>query len=960
MEIGSFASRHMGPRFEDQKSMLSAIGCRSIEELIDKTVPAAIRLREPLNLPISLTESEYLEHLDELASKNATFRNYIGMGYYPTEVPSVIRRNVLENPGWYTAYTPYQAEIAQGRLEALLNFQTMVCDLTGKEMANASLLDEGTAAAEAMAMLFSARPRKQAKAGANTFLVDTAVYPQTFDVMKTRASSLGINLLKQPRSEWMFSDDMYGCLLQYPDANGEAENLEDLVCLAHESDVKVVMATDLMALLMLKSPGEMGADVVVGNSQRFGVPMGYGGPHAAFFAADESYKRNFPGRIIGVSIDRSGTPALRMALQTREQHIRRDKATSNICTAQALLAVMASMYAVYHGPQGLRAIAERIHKRTKSLATALGSNSGLTVVNHCYFDTLKIHVKGGEDEINALIARATALKINLRYFKDGEHVGVSLNERTNIEDLTNLCSAFGVPIVRGVEVDRAFFGTLYREVNYLKHIVFNSYRSETAMMRYIKYLENKDFSLVHGMIPLGSCTMKLNAATELLPIAWYKFAELHPFCPPDQASGMIEILKNLEEDLAEITGFDRVTLQPNSGANGEYTGMLVIQAYHESRGEGHRKVCLIPSSAHGTNPASAVMAGLSIVVVGCQENGDIDIDDLKMKAELHSENLSSIMITYPSTHGVYEEGILEITETIHAHGGQVYMDGANMNAQVGLTSPGVIGSDVCHLNLHKTFAIPHGGGGPGVGPIGVAKHLTPFLPGHSLVHKGGEKSISAVSSAPFGSALIGLVPYAYIRMLGMKGVTQATEVAILNANYLKVRLEESYDILYQGSNNTVAHEMIIDCRSFKSCGVEVTDIAKRLIDYGFHAPTMSWPVAGTMMIEPTESESKEELDRFVDALLSIREEIRSIENGEVDIADNVLKMAPHTISEATATDWSHPYSREMAVYPVEGLKTRKFWAPVARVNDTYGDRNLVCSCPPISDFIDDELEAIHT
>ena len=960
MEIGSFASRHMGPRFEDQKSMLSVIGCGSIEELIDKTVPAAIRLREPLTLPTSLTESEYLEHLDELASKNTTFRNYIGMGYYPTEVPSVIRRNVLENPGWYTAYTPYQAEIAQGRLEALLNFQTMVCDLTGKEMANASLLDEGTAAAEAMAMLFSARPRVQAKSGANTFLVDTAVYPQTFDVMKTRASSLGINLLRRPRSEWIFSDDIYGCLLQYPDANGEAENLEDLVSLAHESDVKVVMATDLMALLMLKSPGEMGADVVVGNSQRFGVPMGYGGPHAAFFAADERYKRNFPGRIIGVSIDRSGNPALRMALQTREQHIRRDKATSNICTAQALLAVMASMYAVYHGPHGLRAIAERIHLRTKSFATALGSNSGMTVVNHCYFDTLKIHVKGGEDEINALIARATALKINLRYFNDGEHVGVSLNERTNIEDLTNLCSAFGVPIVRGVGVDRAFFGTLYREVNYLDHVIFNSYRSETAMMRYIKYLENKDFSLVHGMIPLGSCTMKLNAATELLPIAWYKFAELHPFCPPNQARGMIEILKNLEEDLAEITGFDRVTLQPNSGANGEYTGMLVIQAYHESRGEGHRKVCLIPSSAHGTNPASAVMAGLSIVVVGCQENGDIDIDDLKMKAELHSENLSAIMITYPSTHGVYEEGILEITETIHAHGGQVYMDGANMNAQVGLTSPGIIGADVCHLNLHKTFAIPHGGGGPGVGPIGVAKHLTPFLPGHSIVHKGGEKSISAVSSAPYGSALIGLVPYAYIRMLGLKGVTQATEVAILNANYLKSRLEGSYDILYQGANNTVAHEMIIDCRSFKSCGVEVTDIAKRLIDYGFHAPTMSWPVAGTMMIEPTESESKEELDRFVEALLGIREEIRSIENGEVDVADNVLKMAPHTISEATASEWSHPYSREKAVYPVEGLKTQKFWAPVGRVNDTYGDRNLICSCPPISDFIDDELEAIHT
>ncbi len=959
MELGSFASRHMGPRFEDQTKMLAAIGCSSINELIDKTVPTAIRLREPLNLSTALTESEYLEHVDALASKNVTFRNYIGMGYYPTEVPSVIRRNVLENPGWYTAYTPYQAEIAQGRLEALLNFQTMVCDLTGKEIANASLLDEATAAAEAMAMLFSTRPRKQAKAGANTFIVDTAVYPQTFDVMKTRAKPLGITILEAPRSEWDFTDEIFGCLLQYPDANGEAEDFESLVKSAHASDVKVVMATDLMALLMLKSPGEMGADVVVGSSQRFGVPMGYGGPHAAFFAADESYKRSFPGRIIGVSIDRNGDPALRMALQTREQHIRRDKATSNICTAQALLAVMASMYAVYHGPKGLRNIAERIHVRTKSFATALNANSTMEVVNNCYFDTLKIRVKGGTDAINALIARANALKINIRYFNDGEHVGVSLNERTNIEDLTNLCSAFAVPLVQGVQIDRAFLGTLVRDVDYLDYKVFNTHRSETAMMRYIKYLENRDFSLVHGMIPLGSCTMKLNAATELLPIAWYKFAELHPFCPPEQAKGMIEILRALESDLAQITGFDRVTLQPNSGANGEYAGMLVIKAYHESLGEGYRNVCLIPSSAHGTNPASAAMAGLKIVVVGCKDNGDIDIDDLKEKANLHSKNLSSIMITYPSTHGVYEEGILEITETIHAHGGQVYMDGANMNAQVGLTSPGNIGADVCHLNLHKTFSIPHGGGGPGVGPIGVAQHLTPFLPGHSIVHTGGEQSISAVSAAPFGSALIGLIPYAYIRMLGVKGVTQATEVAILNANYLKARLDGPYEILYQGKNNTVAHEMIIDCRAFKSCGVEVIDIAKRLIDYGFHAPTISWPVAGTMMVEPTESESLEELDRFADALLSIREEIRLIELGEVDSEDNVLKMAPHTVIEATASEWLHPYSREKAVYPVRGLRDIKFWPPVARVNDTYGDRNLMCSCPPITDYIDEPEAALN-
>ena len=950
MKIGSFASRHIGPRLEDQTSMLSTLGLSSINELIDKTVPPAIRLRKPLDLAESLTESEYLEHLDELASKNVIYRNYIGMGYYPTEVPSVIRRNILENPGWYTAYTPYQAEISQGRLEALLNFQTMVSDLTGKGIANASLLDEATAAAEAMAMLYSARPRAQAKSGAKTFLVDTAVYPQTFAVMKTRANSLGIDIVEKPRSEWEFTEDMYGCLIQYPDGNGEATDHTELIAQAHAADVKVVMATDLMALLMLKSPGEMGADVVVGTSQRFGVPMGYGGPHAAFFAADESYKRNFPGRIIGVSVDRNGDPAIRMALQTREQHIRRDKATSNICTAQALLAVMASMYAVYHGPKGLRHIAERIHNRTKSFATALNSNDRMEVVNTCYFDTLKIHVKGGPDEINALIARARAKKINIRYYNDGEHVGVSLNERTNLEDLQNLCNAFGVPLIRGVEVTREFFNTLYREVDYLDYPVFNSHTSETAMMRYIKHLENMDFSLVHGMIPLGSCTMKLNAATELLPIAWYKFAELHPFCPPEQAKGMIEILQCLEADLAEITGFDKVTLQPNSGANGEYAGMLVIQAYHESRDEGHRNICLIPASAHGTNPASAVMAGLNVVIVKCMENGDIDLEDLKLKAEEYSNNLSSIMITYPSTHGVYEEGILEITETIHKHGGQVYMDGANMNAQVGITSPGNIGADVCHLNLHKTFSIPHGGGGPGVGPIGVAEHLSKFLPGHPIVHKGTEDSISPVSAAPFGSALIGLIPYGYIKMLGAKGAKQATEVAILNANYLKARLEKEYSILYQGSNETVAHEMIVDCREFKAFGVEVADIAKRLIDYSFHAPTVSFPVAGTLMIEPTESESLDELNRFAEAMLSIREEIRAIENGEVDAEDNVIKMAPHTAKEATATEWTHPYTREHAVYPVKGLYVDKFWVPVARVNDTHGDRNLICSCPPITDF----------
>lgn len=953
MHAAKFTARHIGPREEDQQSMLRTVGVATLEDLVSQTVPGKIRQREKLGLDGALSESQYLEHIDRLASKNTLFKNYIGMGYYPTEVPSVIRRNVLENPGWYTAYTPYQAEIAQGRLEALLNFQTMVCDLTGMELANASLLDESTAAAEAMAMAFAARSRAQVKAEKNRFLVDEAVFPQTIDLLKTRAKYLGVELEVVSRKAMLFDalTDVFGVLFQYPDGDGVASDLSALAAEAKALEVQVIVAADIMALALLKSPGSMGADVVVGTTQRFGVPMGYGGPHAAYFAARESYKRHFPGRIIGVSKDRLGSSAMRMALQTREQHIRRDKATSNICTAQSLLAVMASMYAVYHGPQGLREIAENIHGAARSLDAALRGTDNYEQVNAQYFDTLKIRVNGGGNEMNALKARAEAMEINLRYFEDGLHVGVSLHERVSLTELVDLCTVFGVSMVSGVSADRTFLGDLWRDVDYLHHPVFNRYRSETEMMRYIKQLENRDLSLVHSMIPLGSCTMKLNAATELIPITWAAFAELHPFCPKEQAAGTLEMLSSLESDLATITGFAGVSLQPNSGAQGEFAGLMVIRAYHESRGESHRDICLIPSSAHGTNPASAVMAGMNVVVVGCDEEGNIDLDDLKEKAEAHSSSLGALMITYPSTHGVYEEDILEITQMIHAHGGQVYMDGANMNAQVGLTSPGLIGADVCHLNLHKTFAIPHGGGGPGVGPIGVAEHLTPFLPGHTVISTGGEQAINAISAAPFGSALICQIPYAYIKMLGEKGLTQSTEVAILNANYLKVKLEGEYSILYKGRNGTVAHEMILDCREFKaSAGIEVMDIAKRLIDYGFHAPTVSWPVAGTLMVEPTESESMEELDRFVHAMLSIREEIRAIEKGVADREDNVVKMAPHTAREVASSNWNHPYTREEAAYPSAEMQERKFWSPVARVDNAYGDRNLVCSCPPMSAF----------
>ena len=923
--------------------MLAVTGHDSMEALIARTVPQAILSDKPMALPEGVTESAYLDHIDKVAAKNMVFRNYIGMGYHPTEVPSVIRRNVLENPGWYTAYTPYQAEIAQGRLEALLNFQTMVCELTGMEMANASLLDEATAAAEAMTMLFNSRSRKAANSGVNRFVVSDGVFPQTWAVLHSRAVHLGIDIEQRPDSDLDLDDSTFGLFLQYPDDRGRVEPLKDTIARAHEREIRVVVATDLLACALVQSPGSMGADVVVGNSQRFGVPMGYGGPHAAFFATRLEFKRNVPGRVIGASVDRLGNLAYRMALQTREQHIRRDKATSNICTAQSLLAVMASMYAVYHGPQGLRAIAQRIH----GLATALGEagrQAGVSPIFEQFFDTVVFAM----DDIGAVMERANRKQINLRYFPDGVHVGVSFHECTLSGDFTDLCEVLGFHAVPAPDQVSSSLAEQMRPVDYLHHPVFNSHRSETAMMRYLKHLENKDLSLTHSMIPLGSCTMKLNAATQLLPIGWSAFAQLHPFCPPEQAAGTRGMIAELEQYLCEITGFSGMSLQPNSGAQGEYTGLLVIRAYHASRGESYRDVCLIPSSAHGTNPASAVMCGMKVVVVGCDKHGNINLDELKEKAAEHADSLAALMITYPSTHGVFEKHILEVTETVHANGGQIYMDGANMNAQVGLTNPGRIGADVCHLNLHKTFAIPHGGGGPGVGPIGVAEHLVPFLPGHVLDSVGGEKAIRAVSAAPFGSALIHLISYAYIRLLGPKGLKKSTEVAILNANYLRARLEGHYDVLYKGKSGNVAHEMIIDCRSFKaSAGVEVTDIAKRLIDYGFHAPTVSWPVAGTLMIEPTESESLDELDRFVEAMVSIREEIRAIESGRFDREDNPVLMAPHTAAELTASEWHHPYSREEAAYPVPVMRERKFWPSVARVDNAHGDRNLVCTCPSV-------------
>lgn len=955
MPLRDFPKRHMGPREADVEAMLETIGINSIDELIDKTIPAQIRMKKPLDISETKSEHWYLRELKKLSLKNKLFRTYIGMGYYNTVVPSVVQRNVLENPGWYTAYTPYQSEIAQGRLEALLNFQTMVMDLTKMELANASLLDEATAAAEAMGMFYALRSRAAEKRGANQFFVSAQCFPQTIDVLKTRAVPLGIELIIGDHNTFKFNDKVFGVLVQYPNGKGSVEDYRKFAEAAHANEALVAVAADLLSLALLTPPGEWGADAVLGTTQRFGVPMGFGGPHAGYFATREDYKRHIPGRIVGVSTDRHGAAAFRLALQTREQHIKRDKATSNICTAQALLAIMASMYAVYHGPEGLKTIAKDIHNKTVQLAEVLKS-MGYTICNDVYFDTLMIELPEGITKV-AVEEVALRKEINLRYF-NSNHVGISLDETLSRQDFKDILNIFAeaasiktTPEVPQ-EVTSPISGFFARTSAFMEHPIFNSFHSETEMMRYIKRLENKDLSLTHSMIPLGSCTMKLNAASELMPITWPHWANIHPFVPSTQTAGYREMFEELKRKLCEITGFADMSFQPNSGAQGEFAGLMVIRNYHISRGEGHRNIALIPSSAHGTNPASAVMAGMKVVVVKCDENGNIDVEDLRAKAKEHAEHLSTLMVTYPSTHGVYEEPIMEITSIVHEYGGQVYMDGANMNAQVGLTNPGIIGADVCHLNLHKTFAIPHGGGGPGMGPIGVAAHLVPFLPGHSVVDTGGEQNTSAVSAAPWGSALILLISYGYIKMLGAEGLTTATKYAILNANYIKARLEKSYETLYTGINNTVAHEMIIDCRMFKNAGIDVQDIAKRLIDYGFHAPTVSFPVAGTLMIEPTESESKQELDRFCDAMISIREEIKEVEEGIYPADRNVLVNAPHTALEATSDHWEHPYSREKAVYPLPYTRHSKFWSPVARVDNAYGDRNLMCACPPIEQYED--------
>ena len=944
-----FESRHNAPNATEIAEMLKTVRAGSVDELIGETVPANIRLKKPLNLPAARTEFEFLKEFKTLASKNKINKSYIGMGYYPNFTPGVILRNILENPGWYTAYTPYQAEIAQGRLEALINYQTMVIDLTGMQIANASLLDEATAAAEAMHLLYASR--KASKKNATKFFVDQNTFPQTIDVLKTRSTPIGVDLVVGDLSKLDVTDaNLFAVLTQYPDSNGAVKDYSSFIQAAHENDVFVAVASDLLALTLLKSPGEMGADIVLGSSQRFGVPMGFGGPHSAFFATKEEFKRQMAGRIIGASIDAQGNPGYRMALQTREQHIRREKATSNICTAQVLLAVMAGMYGVYHGPEGLKKIAGRVHALAKALDKGLKS-LGLVQVNENYFDTLKIQVSNKE------IVQKEALKrgVNFRYFADN-HIGISVDETSTQEDIQAILEIFSNGKSVSVAADQKITwpSSLIRTSSFMTHPVFSSHHAEHEMLRYIKKLENKDLSMVHSMISLGSCTMKLNATSEMIPVTWPELGNIHPFAPADQTEGYNELTKNLENWLSEITGFTATSLQPNSGAQGEYAGLMVIRAYHENRGDHHRNVSLIPASAHGTNPASAVMAGMDVVIVKSDEEGKIDVADLKAKAEQHKNNLSCLMVTYPSTHGVFEESIIDICETIHKNGGLVYMDGANMNAQVGLTSPANIGADVCHLNLHKTFCIPHGGGGPGMGPICVNDKLKPFLPGHAVVKTGGEKAINAVSAAPWGSASILTISYAYISMMGGDGLTNATKLAILNANYIKERLSGSYKILYTGTHGRCAHEMIVDCRDFKKAGVEVEDIAKRLMDYGFHAPTVSFPVAGTLMIEPTESETKAELDRFCDALIEIRNEIREVEEGKADKENNVLKHAPHTAAVITADVWDRPYSRQKAAYPLPYVKDAKFWPSVSRIDNAYGDRNLVCSCLPIEEYAQKE------
>jgi len=960
MAFDKFVNRHIGPRDSELADMLETIGADSIDSLIKETVPPSILIDKPLDLPEAMSEFEYLNHIRQTGAKNKQYRSFIGMGYYGTAAPSVIIRNVLENPGWYTSYTPYQAEISQGRLEALLNFQTMVTELTGVELANSSLLDEATAGSEAMIMMYNARSRSAVKAGVNKFFVDNNVFPQTLDVIMTRAEPLGIDLVMGDYSEQQIDDSFFGAILQYPAANGEIRDYKEFVDKVHSAGALAGVAADLMSLALLTPPGEWGADIVFGSNQRFGLPMGYGGPHAGFFASRESLKRNMPGRIIGVSVDANGKPALRMALQTREQHIKRERATSNICTAQALLANMSGMYAQYHGPEGLKRIASHIHQSTCTLKKAL-EKAGYEIANREFFDTLDIRLPEGV-QAATLNEKALQKEINLNFFYEGKVI-ISLDEITTVSEINTLAEIFAEAAGKKTETageicDCICIDDKYlRKTDFLQQASFNRYHSETDMMRYIKLLEGRDISLAYSMIPLGSCTMKLNPATSMFPLSWPEFGNIHPFVPREQAEGYYQIMDELGDALKKITGFEAISFQPNSGAAGEYTGLMVIRQYHISRGEGHRNIVLIPSSAHGTNPASGVMAGMKVVVVECDENGNVDVGDLEKKTLEHKDKLAAFMITYPSTHGVFEEEVKTMTDIIHDNGGQVYMDGANMNAMVGVSNAAIIGADVVHLNLHKTFAIPHGGGGPGMGPICVAAHLADFLPSHPVVPAGGEQGTTAVAAAPFGSALILTISHSYISMLGTEGLEKSTKMAILNANYLASALKEHFDVLYKGKKGRVGHEMILDCRKFKAeAGISEEDIAKRLMDYGFHAPTLSFPVHGTLMVEPTESEPLYELNRFVDAMKSICNEIEEVKDGRADKEDNVLYNSPHTAPMVVTDDWDHKYSREKAAYPVPGLADNKFWTAVGRVDNGYGDRNLVCTCDPIDAYRFDDVE----
>lgn len=954
MNTDTFTNRHIGPREFEIDTMLEKVGVSSIDELINETIPASIRLKKTFNLADGLSEYEYFNRIREIASKNKIYKTYIGKGYYGTIVPAVILRNILENPSWYTSYTPYQAEISQGRLEALLNFQTVISDLTGMEIANASLLDEATAAAEAMIMTYNSRTRVAVKAGANIYFVDENIFPQTLDVLLTRSKPLGIELKIGKYNEFSFNENVFGAIIQFPASDGKIEDYKEFAEKAQEFGALVTVAADIMSLAILTPPGEWGADIVVGSTQRFGIPMGYGGPHAAFFATSEKHKRNIPGRIIGISVNEEGKKAYRMALQTREQHIKREKATSNICTAQALLAIMAGMYAVYHGSEGLKRIAQQIHTLTGLLSRNIAA-LGFKQENQDFFDTLKINVKNS-DTFDTIKKSALEQHINLNYIND-KTIGISIDETTSIKDINKLYKIFGSSVNKEVNDIIYSNGKTYFDIKFVRTStfmhqgLFKSYRSETEMMRYIKKLERKDFSLTHSMISLGSCTMKLNAAVEMLPLSWPEFGNIHPFVPVDQAEGYHILFNELIEDLKEITGFTAVSFQPNSGAQGEYAGLMVIRAFHENNNDLERNIVLIPASAHGTNPASGVMAGMKVVVVKCDEKGNIDLEDLITKAEEHKDNLSAFMVTYPSTHGVFEDKIMEMTQIIHDNGGLVYMDGANMNAQVGYTNPAKIGADVCHLNLHKTFAIPHGGGGPGVGPIAVNEKLKPFLPGHTLIKTGGKNGIHAVSAAPWGSSSILSISHAYIKLLGKSGLMNSTAMAILNANYLAVSLKDHYDILYTGNNNRVAHEMILECRNFKPlAGITEADIAKRLMDYGFHAPTLSFPVHGTLMVEPTESESLQELDRFIEAMIAIRKEIDEVAEGKQDAEDNLLKNAPHTMFMVISDSWDHKYSREKAAFPLTWVEENKFWPASSRINDAFGDRNFICTCEPIEAY----------